>query len=462
MASSSHLAFDLVTRNVLPRMVLIWDDLNSRDKKTLFLGVLNDLLQARLDLRDASRIAVHDPLQDPAVVQSIQSNEASLARSLTQYQQSLVDDILFTAMMEHDSENDAIHTPFGINVIKGLVLGARIPRFLSDYHKGTIISKFNDLLVQRSQAVAVHHEVVSALQQISVEDPDRFRDITMSTVMNSLPNYVSSDKDDLVDELNDIVFVLEALTQVACTGTCKVQYVIIPSNVVSNFRFRVFDQFQRSLMRKLFDVLLLQHQLPYANAILAAMFRGLELFDETLAQEDAAGDVVPVLDPRTSPYAWIVIDLFRKLIKQKQHENGTLKSLSYMGFAISLDDDPKVTDRFVSLLGRIATLALRSDQTTPMGNFLFNMDRDMIQEQRPSQVWYLFCEEKPADLISMSQPSLDYGPAEKCLTNVLSMSLVAGIRREVSTHSISCQRTTDSSNRTRNNCRSTSEMRPCT
>ena len=428
MGSASHLAFDLIIRNVLPRMFLMWDDASSRDKKTLLLDVFNQILRTRLDLRDATMSAASNPLQDVNVLQSLQVNETRIVRSLENFQQSLVDDVYITAMMERHSGDPAIDTPFRVNTIKGLLLGTRIPAFLSDYHKGTVISEFNDLVLDRSQKQAVHDEVVSALLNIHVEEPGRFRDITLSKFMSALPNRVSTDKDTLTEEMAEIIFVLEAFTKITCTMSCSIDTVPVPANTTTNYKFRVFDGFQRGLMQKMFSILLLPHQLRYANALLAAMLRGLQLFDEVQAQDEATGVFVPALFPVTSPYAWIVMELYQKLIEQKEHEEGSLAKLSYMGLSIIQDQDEKVNDMFISLLGGITTLALRSSQTSPINNFLFNAER----EKKPSQVWYLFCEEEPESLIDLSQQNLEEGPAEKCFANVLSMSLVAGIRREVS------------------------------
>jgi DNA repair/transcription protein MET18/MMS19 len=69
MGSGSHLAFDLIIRNVLPRMFLMWDDENYREKKILLLDVFNQILRARLDLRDGTIFAAANPFQDPNIVQ---------------------------------------------------------------------------------------------------------------------------------------------------------------------------------------------------------------------------------------------------------------------------------------------------------------------------------------------------------------------------------------------------------
>jgi DNA repair/transcription protein MET18/MMS19 len=431
VASSSPFGFYLVVRNVLSKMFLIWDDLTSKDKKIPLLAVFNNVLQARLDLRDAINIAAQNPLHDRNFLQYLQNSETTLAAALAVFQQSIVDDVFINAMMGDDAGEPIVDTPYKVNAIKGLVLGARIPAFLSDYHKGTVILEFSKLAVKQSQSEEIRTELVNALQQISVEDITRYRDVTLTTFMGELPDRLSSKKDDFKEQIDKTLFILEALTQISCTASCKVELAGPPLHSESSLKFRVFEEFQGSLLKKFHGVIQLPGQLQYANAILAAMFRGLQLFDEVLEQEEAGGEVLQSEVPAIGPYTWIIMDLYQNLVQQKPNQDGPLSTLHYMGLKINLDQDAKVNDLFFGLLGRLTTLALRSAQTTPINNFLFNMNKEGL----PSQVWYLFCQERPTDLIEISQQNLECGPAEKYLMNVLSMSLVAGIRRDVSFYS---------------------------
>lgn len=427
IASGSHFAFVLVVRNILPKMFVIWQDLSSKEKKTLLLAVFNKILQASLHLRATVAITLSNPILDPGLFQYLQTCENTMATCLSTFQQRLVDDVYFSAMTEKDSGEAGVDTPFRANTIQGLVHLMRLPTFLFDFEKGTIIESLNRLALDSSQKEGIHSEAVSALQQISVEDPARFRDITVLSFMGQLPEHVSSDRGQAMGEVNNALFILEALLQISCTATCKVECP--PGKATSNFKHRVFDQFQTSLLEKLFSVLLLRDQLPYANAILATMYRGLEIFDQVLAAEKAAGHFISEPDESRGPYTWIPMELYQKFIEQKQHKDDghPQAGLWHIGFSIILDLDEKVNDMFISLMGRITTLALRSGQTTPLNNFLFNLEHS----DRPSQIWTLFCLEDPKDAIDISQQNLQYGPAEKCLTVVLSTSLLAGIRPEV-------------------------------
>jgi DNA repair/transcription protein MET18/MMS19 len=450
VASSSSFGFYLVIKNVLPKLDVIWNDLKSKDKKIALLSVFNDILQARLDLRDGLNIALS---QGHGLERYSASSEARLTTALAGYQQLMVEDVLINAMMETDSGEHAIDTPYKVNAIKGLVVGARIPGFLSDYHKGTVILEFSKLAANKSQSDEIHAELVKALQQISIEDVTRFRDLTLPTFTAELPDLLRSSKAEFTEQMNNSIFILESLTEIACTAACKVELSKPAARRGTSFKFRVFEEFQEALLKKFDAVLQIPNQLYYANAILAAVYRGLQLFDDVLEKDEAGGDFQPsplpairslqlIEDvsekedsndvqssrvPEVGPYDWIIIGLYQKLVCQKAHQSGPLAKLHHMGLKVNLQD-PKDSDLFVGLLGRITTLILRSSQTTPMNNFLFNNEK----EGQPSQIWYIFCVEPPTESIEISQQNLEFGPAEKGLMNVLSMSLVAGIRRDVS------------------------------
>jgi DNA repair/transcription protein MET18/MMS19 len=429
-------------------MFVIWDDLPSRDKRVPLLEVFNDLLQARVDLNQNSKFR---KLRDYDLQVNSQSFESKLASALAAFQQSLVDDVYINAMMEADSEEPAVDTPYKVNAIRGLVLGSRIPGFLSDYHKGTVIQEFSKMAVNHSESEEIHHELITALQQISIEDVTGYKDLTVQTFMAELPDRLDSSTADFTEPANKIIFLLNTLTEISCTETCKVDVVGPLSHPETSFKFRIFEIFQETLLKRLHNLVQHSDQLPYSNAILGAIYRGLQLFDQALEKEETAHltqipSTVPAFrqleapaealtevdNPAplsaTGPYTWILMDLYQKLVCQKPHQGGPLSNLHYMGLKVQFQQDANGSDMFFSLLGRISTLVLRSTQTTPVNNFLFNAEKD----GQPSQIWYLFCVEPPTNAIEISQQNLEHGPAEKCLMNVLSMSLLAGIRRTVS------------------------------
>ena len=194
IASGTHFAFVLVVRNVLPKMFVIWQDLSSKEEKTPLLGVFNKILQASLFLRATVARTLSNPIQDPALLQYMQTCESRMATCLSTFQQRLVDDVYFSAMTEKDSGEAGVETPFRANTIQGLVHLMRLPNFIFDFEKGTLIESLNRLASDSSQKEGIHSEAVSALQQISVQDPakgfvtslfpaswDSFRNVSLQT-----------------------------------------------------------------------------------------------------------------------------------------------------------------------------------------------------------------------------------------------------------------------------------------
>jgi DNA repair/transcription protein MET18/MMS19 len=116
------------------------------------------------------------------------------------------------------------------------------------------------------------------------------------------------------------------------------------------------------------------------------------------------------------------LEIYKHIVEVKQLD----AKMPYVGFTLALGEDEQTVNKFVSLVGNITTLTLRSRQTTPKNNFLNSNDKSA-----PSQVWCLFINSAP-ESIDKTQMDLIGGPSEKLLANALSMSLVAGVHREVS------------------------------
>ena len=426
VASSSSLGLNLVIKSVIPKLLVIWEDLASKDKKTALLSVFNDILRARLDMRDGLNVALSQELE----LEKDSSNaEIILAASLATFQPSIIDEVLIPAMMETDTGDAELDTSYKVNAIRGLITAARIPSFLPDYHKGTVILQFSQLASNQKQNDAIQQESIHALQQVSCEDFNSFRDPILSTFLAGLPKCLSSAKVESADELNRVVFILGSLIQISCSTTYQRKYLPrTPSHPECSYKFRLFEELQNALLSKLHHVVSLPGQLHYANAILAAIYRGVQVFDGTLKREEATIEPPSSTLLETDPYSWIILNIFEKLAVQKTYEGGSLKELPYIALNINLDSDSIVKDLFYSLLGKLSTFVLRSSQPNAVNNLLLRADR----EGRPSQIWNLFCLGTSAKSLQTAQQNLTAGPEEKRLANVLSMSLVAGLRRDVS------------------------------
>jgi DNA repair/transcription protein MET18/MMS19 len=301
---------------------------------------------------------------------------------------------------------------FQIVSIEGLVLLMRSQNLLSDFEKGTIIEKINALLLQPNRDESLNETAVIALRTISMTDPERFSSITMPNLAFNLPESLSKDQYLREQELNGVINKLEYLIQITCTVAWDTENSKIdPNNLV-------FTVYQKWLVSKAVKLFKQQDQLEYANVLLVAIYKGLEEFEA--AVEMAKVTFGSLFDASTHPYFWIVQNLLKDIVRVKD-VNGN----PYVGLDFAVDKSQQVNDKFIRLVGDIITLVLRSKETTDKNNPIDN------SSAVPSQVWALFSTDAPPSL-DLSQQNLIKGPSDKCLANIISMSIVAGQQKGVS------------------------------
>jgi DNA repair/transcription protein MET18/MMS19 len=434
IAESTPYAFFWVARKFLPVVFTLWQDLASEASKAVLLTVLNKILEARVvldeGLDDTSRKERDGSPEERRLSTHAAQTKTLLASSLVDYQRNLIDDIYFSAMTDNIS-NSMDGIDFRAATINGLVVLMGIQSMLSDFEKGTIIESLNSILLQPNQIDTVRKEAVSALQKMSSSDPVNFQKITLANFMSKLPKNITADKTQSRVELDSVIYLFDSLVQIACTAICNSEESKV--DIDPEPRDRVFTAFQKALVSKLINVLEHNGQLQYANIILGAIYQGLISYDAVLDLKSKSSALLK-LSVRNSwhhPYAWIVSELCKNIIEVKQLEGG----MPYVGFRLTLDEDEETVNKFVSLLGNITTLVLRSGQTTTKNNFFNSLDKNV--PKAPSQVWSLFIEDAPESLDNTQLDLID-GPADKFLANVLSTSLVAGVRRKVSHSSWGC------------------------
>ncbi|RFU34361.1 hypothetical protein B7463_g1958, partial [Scytalidium lignicola] len=426
IASTSPIAFNIVIKSTVPVLLVIWQDLDSTKDRKQFLDIFNLLLLARLEVGEAL-----DKNRDGLDPAKYIAEKAAMTNSLAAYQERLIE--IYFGVIAQETSTDLEDTQFRVETIKGFTLLVRIPNFLTGYAKNTVFDVLTATALDVKLDLKIHDESISALGAISIEDPDAFRDIVLLNFMHKLPDAVSPEKNTQEEEIKAHIKTLEGITRIACVSACKAEFSEgAPVNAITNYKYRLFDEFQKSLLNKLTDgVLTHKGQIQYAKVLLAAVFRGLEMFDQAINRDEEKGDNLADIDPQTGAYTWIVQLLYRLIVKQKPHSGDPLaeKGDWYMGLLeLPIRDDETYDDFFIHMVGRIATLALRSRRTTPHNNFLLNYDETHLDQ--PSQVWALFSPETTKSSLNISQQNLLYGPAEKCTANILSMSLVAGLRRE--------------------------------
>jgi len=430
IASASPYSFQWVLKTTLPALLTLWDGTSARGEKTPILDVLNRILHARVEVGAKLEAASRNvDSQDEEPILYLRKCISTISTCLDTFKDRIVEGVYWSAMTENlsDSESD---TAFRVSTIRGLTCLMGIPNLLFDFESGTIISTLNKIAMDSTQLLQLHEVAVHSLRQISIQDPTRFGAITLPNFMAHLPESFEDSRQRDVEK-DRIIHILDSLVEIACTATCSGDG---SSKDGANPAHAVFDQFQESMLTKLFDVLKHKEQLPYAALFLAAISRGLELFDDVLNNVGTqiklpvqALDFRYAQDPSHHPYGWIVLRLYKQLAVIKDvHDYEAGEGIPYVGLNLKMDEDMGIMDEFVRLVGDIATKALRSAQTTYLNNFV-----NAEGSSAPSHIWSLFVDNCP-ESVDSTQMNLKDAPVDKGLANILSMSLVAGMNRTVS------------------------------
>ncbi|KAI9650925.1 hypothetical protein NHQ30_000960 [Ciborinia camelliae] len=431
IASTSAYAFTLAFRNSLPTLFTLWHRLDTMADRTRLVESLNIILEARSDIlrssvsdvEDASHLPSRD-LDDEYRAQRM----AIMEESFDKFRVNLIE-LYFGAMSRPSSDLE-----LQIATTKGLTLLATIRNnstgrpFLNSFEQGTIIEKLNETAFDLKEAEELRALAVTSLSTLSVRYPDTFISITLPNFIGRLPDQLKSENGDESD-LYHVVWLLDSLVDIACKSTCQRELDVPDTEANIHFKFRLFKALQSELIMK-FTHYASKHanQKSYQLALLAAIYRGLQVFDDALANDKMAGELSSNIDDSIDPYAFIAVALFKRVIGLFQHETGDLKGSWFVGIS-EADKGEFFDDSVVALVGTIGTYILRSNTTSNANNFLLKANADNPTE--PSRVWTLFNfgAHTRADL-GACQQDLRFGPSNKCSANILSTALVAGVRKE--------------------------------
>lgn len=399
ISSSSSYIFYLVTKTILPKLDVLAQTVELPSEKKSLLSVYNNILQARLDLEDPKLQLASTGGEKP---------EVATTEAFLKFRQSIVD-IYFGAMskVEHGSSTDTI---FGTAAMEGLVLLTKVPDFLSPAEKAMVLEKIDGVLLSTNREQESHGAALRAIEDMSSRDPTIFKDLTLPNFMKLFPKKLSTEKEKRTSQVTEIVDLLQDLILVSCSSVTGRSEAPTPG-----FRQRNFDACMESLLQLWQNLVGQGGQLQYANAILAAIVRGLELFDSAINSLTLTADNMGV-----GRYSHVVLPLFTQAVERK---HDTKRDSLFVG----LRESQSLDETSIHLIGKIATIALRSESAHLKGedNFLLAWN----QEYNSSAIWSLFC--PVAEKNTISQEDLRSGPEDKCLVNFLSVSLLAGIQPKV-------------------------------
>ncbi|KAG9244196.1 Dos2-interacting transcription regulator of RNA-Pol-II-domain-containing protein [Calycina marina] len=397
LSCASMYMFSWLPKKVLPSLLTLWGELSLNSEKTSLLDVFNRGLQARYDVESQLMADFKaNTLNEATIAYSIDGGQRIL-KSLAPFKERLVE-VYWSALRESAAAAEG-YPAFRINTIQGLASLMSMKDFLSDMERGAIIDSLNGIVLAADQRDDIFAAATVALKEVSIADPERYRTIT-------LPHFMSKFAEKTDEEA--MVHILDPLLQISCTSVCTFE-----SKAEPDAQLLIFNAYQRCLL-DLVSKLSLTETLQLV-LLLSAIRRGIELFDNVLKSE-------PTTSSATHPYFFIVYELFAKFVVI--HKGA---SVAYVGLKGDTTSIHRVhLRRALSLLGDIATLALRSSQTTAANNFLYGS-----AYFGPSRIWTLFCDlDKDLQTIGQTQMDVQRGPKDKCMVMALSMSLIAGVRRE--------------------------------
>ncbi|EMR89058.1 putative dna repair transcription protein [Botrytis cinerea BcDW1] len=420
ISSTSPQAFTLTSRNTLPTLFTLWQGLDNIADKTRLLESFNIILETRANISQSSS----PPIEDAHMAQRL----ATMDVNFDSLRESFVE-LYFgaTSMSSSDLE-------LKIATTKGLTLLATIRNdsvnrpFLNSFEQGTIIEKLNETAFDLKEADDLRSLAVASLSILSVRYPDTFINITLPNFIGKLPDQLKTEHSDESD-LSQVVWLLDSLVDIACKSTCQRELEIPDSEDKAHFKFRLFKALQSELVMKFtHHICKYANQKSYQMALLAAIYRGLQVFDDALADDRTASELLSSSNDIVDSYAFIAIALFKRVIGLFQHETGDLKGSWFVGIS-EVNKGEYFDDSVIALVGTIGTYILRSNTTPHENNFLLKANADNPTE--PSRVWTLFNfgAHTRADL-GACQQDLRVGPSNKCSANILSTALIAGIRKE--------------------------------
>jgi DNA repair/transcription protein MET18/MMS19 len=415
IASASPYSFYLVIKKVLPALLLIWQDSKLGSEKKSLLTVLNNILQARVDQILADDF-VPGMLREEEMPTEMQEyafeSMKKMSEAFGRFRDGLVE-IYSAAVSDMKKASELQDDSFALPAVQGLALLFKIPGYLSDAEMGMVVEQLNQIALDLRDKTEIHAEALSALHQISVEAEGVFK-ITLSNYILELPEKLPPiNSESYAEDLESVIFKLQGLIELSCTAPPKLRR--IDEKITTKMWHDHFHQLQSKLSDKLQSILQHGDQQDYANAILAAICTSVERFDETAQLKI---DLDPTL---LGTYNSIVLDITIKLVEMKsapESNKGRYAAIK------TLPNGKLFDDTFVQFASRTVMYALRSKLSAGQHNFIAEWNRRFAGEPD------LFTH-GDRNVGRAERWDLTAGPPEKCLANVLTMSLVAGLRPEV-------------------------------
>lgn len=380
IAAASPCSFRLLTIDIVPPILTLYQDFNGITQKKSLLEVFSRIF-------DAAASLVGRNARDASVVVTSPTNGGFAV-----FKDSLFEDFSSALMSTTRQE-----VSFRIVALQGLLKLVKIPGYLNPSEVSMIVQYLDEIvLVEERGNGEIQEEAILALQEISISHYQLIADVTFPAFMAKLPDAIA-DKNDIKQH----AVTLEGLAKISTAP-------------------QIFSLFTRRLLSK-FDAVLQNGSTPdYAYAIVTALHYGLVRRDQLRQRDSGKVSVNP--DLRV-----LVEDLYRRVVELKTYpESSTLFGSPYVGVR-SIEHNGTTTfleDKLLDLVGRIATLVLRtdaaSDQTWAATELytLFVTKTDSVKD------------EKRENKVLNDQYDLSEAPKDQKSTIILTMHILAGLKSD--------------------------------
>lgn len=365
IASNSSNAVQLIAKKILPTLTALWQDVASGQIKKMILTVVGYILKAF-----AENLDFKDTLLD--------RNAMDMINTLATFRESLVQ-ILLNAVVEmkrimldkSGSEEDL--TSEALNFVPSLeclVFLFRVPSFLTGIEIEMILQELIQITI-KSRTCVIHDECLLALKNISIYRPTVFTHMILPSLLDELPDFIISESKQQIKDKREIYFTLNDMTEISCHPALRELDDGFPEGSTSNYQHRNFDSFVSCLLNKIESLFLIRGQVPYCTLCIAAIYKGLKLFDEEL---ESSKIEYTTPDPRISPYEPLWIQIINKSLQSIHYpEHHPFYNTKRQHLIIrKLQNEGDVLDeKFLHFAGNILLLIARSKLTTADNNIVF-------------------------------------------------------------------------------------------
>ncbi|KAI6246673.1 hypothetical protein HI914_05135 [Erysiphe necator] len=373
LASSSTHAFKVVVTSILPPLLALWKTITLASEKKMLLSVITLILKALIELLDNKEIT-----NDIDTVEAI--------KAISTFQERLIE-TLSNAVVELKQIIQELSTGKGLSIknashflpaLESLALLFRIPSCLTRVEQGMIVQDLNKILVKSSKDDIIHRETTTTLQKISTYRPTVFADMILPSLLDELPESVIPDFDGEMVNMQPIASLLNDLVNISSHPCYRELNTDVPEDA-NIYWYRNFKCFVDHLFRKMDKLFLIKGQVSYVTAIVAALLKGLKLFDREL---ESSHTVKTISNLVILPYESIWIQIIRKSLSLNMKNKSISKTEKrFLSIRELPNKDDSLDALFLYLVGKIILLVSRSKLNTPINNIVFRFyNQSLIEE----------------------------------------------------------------------------------